>query len=519
MAYRMKEVVDSIEVVDLTGNNPDIVPLNRARSKTEVERAAPINVISDDENDDDNDDSQGRLPHRASAKTKSKSRHVDNHRFSLQSEDKLDFAMTDSGCRIQVGTDCELFHDNISESFRVKELLEDYDREVQMKGYVFVDARDVKCMIQRYRNELCAIVSALTDDFSGVPTLDEHLFTRPLSSFVAFRKIVLTNQPWPAHGVKDEEVATVAYASWAKAEDFGTWVCRRKYVEFENGIKWNIRSAALVNLERSECDIGIPDAQRMLEWRNQENDKKQSIAKLGGKRTIQDLLDDESEVEEVSSELYQTYRRRDANGDFERRDSITVTERLTHHRSSHSNKKRRLANDQGSMTSKDYTYGDICIGAGGAASGARRAGLTIVFGLDHEKDPCATVRLSFRGTKTLEMSINDFCNMNFEAWMLVDILHISFPCQPYSVAHSRPGANDEFNIAAGFSVIELLKKCKPRIVTFEQSPNIAREHEPYFQALIHQLTQVGYSAMWKAVDFAEYDNAQHRTRLVVFASW
>lgn len=144
----------------------------------------------------------------------------------------------------------------------------------------------------------------------------------------------------------------------------------------------------------------------------------------------------------------------------------------------------------------------------------------IAFALDHVRDPCATLRENFPDTEILQMDIHRFRTSGAaSAKYIVDVMHISSPCKTYSVAYSKAGKDDEKNEAVGYSVIPLLLKCRPRVVTFEQSPNIARQHRPSFQALIHQITELGYSVGWKVVNFADIGNVHSRNRLFVVALW
>ena len=245
------------------------------------------------------------------------------------------------------------------------------------------------------------------------------------------------------------------------------------------------------------------------------------------KRKVVDLTGDESDNEESTARYDEAVKRVNRFGVYERRSIGTVTERFTPSRlapkKATSSKYPCVPMHRPETAAKrgPYTYGDICAGAGGATTAARRAGLAINFALDHAKDPCQTLRINFPDAKILDMDIFDFCNPVFrlKTYMGVDVLHISFPCQPYSLAHTHAGKDDERNEAAGYSVIPLLEKCRPRIVTFEQSPNITKEHHESFEALVHQITAIGYSVRWKVVNFADYGNVQSRNRLWMVAAW
>ena len=59
----------------------------------------------------------------------------------------------------------------------------------------------------------------------------------------------------------------------------------------------------------------------------------------------------------------------------------------------------------------------------------------------------------------------------------MDVLHISPPCQTWSLAHTRMGQNDDDNFATIFTVSELVKGAKPRVVTLEQVPGFMWKEE------------------------------------------
>jgi DNA (cytosine-5)-methyltransferase 1 len=59
----------------------------------------------------------------------------------------------------------------------------------------------------------------------------------------------------------------------------------------------------------------------------------------------------------------------------------------------------------------------------------------------------------------------------------VDVLHISPPCQTWSMAHTVPGRNDDANSASLFSVRELLLLGRPRVATMEQVTGLVRKDD------------------------------------------
>lgn len=89
----------------------------------------------------------------------------------------------------------------------------------------------------------------------------------------------------------------------------------------------------------------------------------------------------------------------------------------------------------------------------------------------------------------------------------------------FSPAHTREGQNDQENIDALYSCMELVRKCTPRIITLEQTFGITHDrHSQHFWGLIAQFTDLGYSVRWKVVRLCTWGSFQDRKRLIIIAS-
>jgi len=77
---------------------------------------------------------------------------------------------------------------------------------------------------------------------------------------------------------------------------------------------------------------------------------------------------------------------------------------------------------------------------------------------------------------------------------------------------------DDANQATLFAVTELLRKARPRITTLEETSGLLTHHRQWFHALVNMFTTIGYSVVWKILDFSQYGLAQKRKRLVIFAA-
>lgn len=506
----------SIEIMDLTGDDACSTTLGTLSIREGEEAKIPLIYWLDDDDyaDADADDFLRKIsptePARVEACQASQSS------YSRTARVYLDKVLNQLGCSIEVQSDLEL---DGQEFMRVKKIFRDMSNDVYMEGILLVRTRAVMNMMPKKYNELCAMITAQVDSSGGLPDAHDHLVTRPISSAICKRKIIFTNQHFPTHSFRE---ASRGYSSFQDVEDNAELVCRYKYIEFCD-TNWKVPSQALVRLRKHECDFSIPDAQLMLAWRE---DLVQIRGREKSEKTLRSAVfkSNRSHFEKTTSRYDQTIKRVDHLGTYEKRTYNTITERFIPSQSFsfRTSLQSNSRNKQSAQSPSDsHTYGDICCGAGGATTAARRAGLTASFALDFASDPCESLRLSVQEAKVLNLDIFTFCDQSYRvrAYMKVDVLHISFPCQVYSTAHTHPGKDDERNEATGYSVIPLLQKCKPRIVTFEQSPNITKQHHASFEALIHQIIEIGYSVRWKIVNFADTGNVQSRNRLFVIAAW
>lgn len=165
----------------------------------------------------------------------------------------------------------------------------------------------------------------------------------------------------------------------------------------------------------------------------------------------------------------------------------------------------------------------VC-GAGGATCGAERAGLKIMYGMDADTKTglSETWTKAFPDSRFYHELAEDFLEREDRHQRLkIDILHMSPPCQAVSLAHAKPGPNDEKNRAALTCVSKLLKRTKPRVATLEQTFGLSkiRKHKPNFHSLLQSFTALGFSISWQTLRFQDHGLPQRRERLVIIASW
>ncbi|KKZ66555.1 hypothetical protein EMCG_07669 [[Emmonsia] crescens] len=170
-----------------------------------------------------------------------------------------------------------------------------------------------------------------------------------------------------------------------------------------------------------------------------------------------------------------------------------------------------------SKTTQQYTFGDGFCGAGGVSRGALQAGLRLNWGFDHSVSAMDSFRLNFETAIGYTSDVADFL-ANSPAEIMVDILHFSPPCQPFSPAKTIAAATDDDNEACIFCARELLGRTKPRVVTMEETAGLQQRHEEFLFATIHAFAELGYSCRWKLLKCQDYGVPQTRQRLVILAS-
>ena len=94
----------------------------------------------------------------------------------------------------------------------------------------------------------------------------------------------------------------------------------------------------------------------------------------------------------------------------------------------------------------------------------------------------------------------------------IDILTAGYPCQPFSNAGLRKGANDERHIWP--SIKEIISQLRPAIVILE---NVRGHLTLGFKEVLKDLTEIGYDAKWSIVRASDVGAPHRRERLFVIA--
>ena len=180
--------------------------------------------------------------------------------------------------------------------------------------------------------------------------------------------------------------------------------------------------------------------------------------------------------------------------------------------------KARSERDEKGIHIQRYTFADAFCGCGGTSRGAAMAELHLKWAFDFARAMCKSYQRNFPATQVYCTSADQFVMQKIMG-IVVDILHLSPPCNYFSPAHTTEGRDDDQNTAASFVITELLKLILPRVVTLENTLGLERRHPLYLHAVVQQFTVLGFSVTWKIMKLADYGVPQNRERLVIIAAW
>jgi DNA (cytosine-5)-methyltransferase 1 len=95
-----------------------------------------------------------------------------------------------------------------------------------------------------------------------------------------------------------------------------------------------------------------------------------------------------------------------------------------------------------------------------------------------------------------------------------DILCAGFPCQPFSQAGHKRGFQDNKNGNLFFSIIEILKRKKPRAFILENVRHLEKHDQgKTFKTIYNSLREIGYTFDHKIIKASEFGLPQHRPRI------
>jgi DNA (cytosine-5)-methyltransferase 1 len=168
---------------------------------------------------------------------------------------------------------------------------------------------------------------------------------------------------------------------------------------------------------------------------------------------------------------------------------------------------------------KALVYGvDLFCGAGGLASGLRKAGVSIAAGID--LDPTSEYPFTWNNRAPfIRADIRDLKAKDLQKLYPADSIRLlagCAPCRPFSpFRHGTNTTKDkEWGLLGEFS--RLAAELRPELVTMENVPELASKD--IFRRFVERLKLLGYEVDAKSVYCPKFGVPQHRRRLVLLAS-
>ncbi len=165
---------------------------------------------------------------------------------------------------------------------------------------------------------------------------------------------------------------------------------------------------------------------------------------------------------------------------------------------------------------------DLCCGAGGLSLGARSAGAEIRLAVDSSQACISSYRQNHPGVPAL---VHDLTDVDLTMSLVrkhvrssPDLIVAAPPCRDFSSA-GRLSAHRETHAPVFNATIETIVRCRPADVLIENVEGLITFLRGRLLATaLHRLVESGYwVCAWK-LDAADFGVAQHRKRLLIYAS-
>jgi DNA (cytosine-5)-methyltransferase 1 len=154
------------------------------------------------------------------------------------------------------------------------------------------------------------------------------------------------------------------------------------------------------------------------------------------------------------------------------------------------------------------TVGSLFSGIGGLDLGLERAGMRVIW--QSEIDPFACKVLKKHWPKV--PNLGDIKEIDWNNCERPDVICGGYPCQPFSTAGKRQGADDPRHLWPW--VREAISELRPRYAIME---NVRGHLSMGGLAVIGELASIGYDAEWRVISAASVGANHKRERIVIVA--
>jgi DNA (cytosine-5)-methyltransferase 1 len=157
---------------------------------------------------------------------------------------------------------------------------------------------------------------------------------------------------------------------------------------------------------------------------------------------------------------------------------------------------------------------EVWIGSLCSGSGALDLAVQAVFGgeitwhAETDPDACKVLATRFPGVPNL----GDITAVDWGAVSPVDVLVAGYPCQPFSAVGKKRGTADARHLWP--HVADAIRALRPQHVVLENVPNHLRIG---FDAVLGDLSRLGFDAEWSVLAASEIGGAHRRRRLFIYA--
>ena len=164
------------------------------------------------------------------------------------------------------------------------------------------------------------------------------------------------------------------------------------------------------------------------------------------------------------------------------------------------------------MKDKEYTVGSLYAGVGGICLGFQIAGAKLLWANEFDRHACITYRNNFNHT----LYEGDVYNIDENRLEYVDILCAGFPCQPFSIAGSQLGFDDDRGNHF-FKVADIIETIKPKVVFLENVKHLyTHDDGNTYRVICDRLSKLGYTIDSMILNSKDYGNVpQNRERIYI----
>jgi DNA (cytosine-5)-methyltransferase 1 len=153
-------------------------------------------------------------------------------------------------------------------------------------------------------------------------------------------------------------------------------------------------------------------------------------------------------------------------------------------------------------------FGSLFSGIGGIDLGLERAGMTCAWQSEIEPYACRVLAKHWPAIPNL----GDIRGIDWTTVGTVDVVAGGYPCQPFSVAGRRAGANDERHLWPMFA--DCLRVVRPRYAMLE---NVSGHLSLGFGDVQADLATLGYDSRWDCIPAAAVGAPHLRDRVFIIA--